>query len=348
MKPMPSVQSYRISDALRCTILNAPRGPNLACPRPATGAGRPVLPSAGLWRGAVMQPRDRLALARWQGTQLAGLVSARSRSGIRAWEIDSLYLSPGVLPAASPRTTSFTDGVGHHTVDHIDSTGSCAESLALLEELFQAAGERSAERVFLRLGSTCPSVSLARRAGFIACYNEVLLESPQPASGNGALNLSEAGQVIEGLRRRLPADNYGLFQLFCASTPVRVRQSVGITFDQWLDARDTAPGRSPSRRQQEWVVECTGRIAGWARVTGRGTFTETEVMAHPDRPDLLFNLVDFVLDRAPRSRWLVPDYREPVACRLQDRGFRRVKDYTLMVKMVAVPAPSYGMAAVEA
>ena len=337
-------QSYRISDALRCTILNAPRGPNLACPCPAAGGGRPALPSAGLWRGAVMQPRNRLALARWRGTKLGGLVSARSRTGIRTWEIDGLYLSPGVLPAAGSWNGNAANGTGNH----IDATGSCAESLALLEELFQAAGERSAERVFLRVGATCPSVSLARRAGFIACYNEVLLESPTPSNGNGVLHRAEGGQVIEGLRRRLPSDNYGLFQLFCASTPVRVRQSVGLTFDQWLDARESVPGRAPHRRQQEWVAECSGRIAGWARTTGRGSVSEAEVMAHPDRPDLLFNLVDFVLSQAPRSRWLVPDYRDPVACRLQDRGFRPGKEYTMMVKMVAVPTPSYGMAAVEA
>ena len=344
MKPMPSQQSFRISDALRCTLLNAPRGPNLACPSPASGGGRPALPSAGLWRGAVMQPRDRLALARWQGAQLSGLVSARTRTGIRAWEIDGLYLAPEVLPATHGGKGYSANGVGNH----YDPNELCADSLGLLEELFQAVGERSAERVFLRLGSTCPSDSLARWAGFIACYSEVLLENPNPANGNGSYLPAEAGQLADGLRRRQPSDNYGLFQLFCASTPVRVRQSVGITFDQWLDAREPAPGRAPNWRQQEWVAECSNRIAGWARVTGKGSISEAEVVAHPDRPDLLFDLVDFVLRQAPRSRWLVPDYQQPVASRLQDRGFSRVKDYTMMVKMVAVPARSYGMAPVEA
>ena len=140
---MSSVQSLRITDALRCTLLNAPRGPNLACPNPTMNTGRPRYNGASLWRNAVLQPRGRVALARWEGARLAGLASARTRSGHRAWELDGLYL-PLVSPSLSNGSAA---GAGEHC--HELSEGE-TEALALLEETFRAVGERSGERVFLR------------------------------------------------------------------------------------------------------------------------------------------------------------------------------------------------------
>ncbi|CAI8033305.1 hypothetical protein GBAR_LOCUS18784 [Geodia barretti] len=345
---MQNVQSFRITDALRCTLLNAPRGPNLACPRPTVaGSDRPYMQSARLWRNAVMQPRNRLAVAHWQGARLTGLVSARTRAGHRAWDIDGLYLPAENLTErpCSYNDNGFpaSDATGHHGLDE-----AATDSLSLLEELFQSAGERSAERIFVRLASNCPAISLARRSGFVACFSESLLEGAGPGIGNGSASPPKRSNSDDLMRLRLPADNYGLFQLYCASTPVRVRQMLWLTFDQWLDARDADCSRLAAGRHQEWVAEHKDRIIGWVKVTGRGGTSEAEVMAHPDRPDLLFELIDFALARAPRLRWLVPDYQGPVSDRLAARGFRQVADFTMLVKMVAVPAVRYGMATVEA
>ena len=342
MKPNSTVQAFRITDALRCTLLNAPGKPNLACPRPALNGDRFPLYGARLWRNAVLQPRDRLALARWQGTRLTGLVSARTRSGPRAWEVDGLYLPAAGSPAIAGKGTQGDDG-GNHKLDQVN-----ADALALLEDLFQAVGERAAERIFLRLPTDSPTIELARRSGFIVVCNETLVEGPGPLHLNGANGVAPDDLTTGGLRPRLPSDSYGVFQLYCASVPSRVRQAMGLTFDQWQDGREApARGVTPTR-QQEWVAEESGRIVGWVRLAGRGKSVGAEVMAHPDHPDLLFRLVDFASCRCPRLRWLAPDYQSPVRDRLVGRGGRQVAEYTMMVKMVAVPALQYGMAPVEA
>ena len=341
---MPTAQNVRITDALRCTLLNAPRGPNLACPRPTLNGGRSPLPSAWLWRNVVLQPRDRVALAHWRGAQLAGLVSARTRTGHRAWEIDGLYLPDDAFgPAASANGGSF-DGAAH--LDNLGGAG--ADSLALLEHLLLEVGERSGERLFLRLAAKSPALALAKRVGFTASFNETLLDGPGLAPACDSPTQTTDSFVQERLRPRLPADSYGLFQLYCASVPVRVRQALGLTFDQWQEAREPDCSRVAAGQPQEWVVDQSNRIIGWVKLEGRGRSSRAEVMTHPDHPDLLFRLVDFALARGHRPRWLVSDYQEPVADRLRSRGYRQVAQYTLLVKMVAVPALRYGMAPVEA
>lgn len=339
MKPNSTVQSFRITDALRCTLLNAPGKPNLACPRPALNGNQVPLYGARLWRNAVLQPRNRLALARWQVTRLTGLVSARTRSGPRAWEVDGLY-----LPAAAPQPVNGNgQGGDNHKLDQVN-----ADALALLEDLFQAVGERAGERIFLRLPADSSTLTLARRSGFIVACNETLVEGPGSLHLNGADREATDHPDAGGLRPRLPSDDYGVFQLYCASVPARVRQAMGLTFDQWQDGREApARGVTPSR-QEEWVAEEAGRIVGWVRLAGRGKSVGAEVMAHPDHPELLFRLVDFASRRCPRLRWLVPEYQSPVRDRLVGRGGRQAAEYTMMVKMVAVPALQYGMAPVEA
>lgn len=354
-EPTPSVQAFRISDALRCALLNAPPGPNLACPRESLAGpawpGPSRLPSVGLWKDAVLQPKDRVALAGWQGLRLAGLVSARARPGGRAWGIDGLYLPAECRPSGNGRgPTEEPPDCRHH-----DFSAAATGSLALLEELCLAVGQRSAERVFLRLAAGSPALSLARRSGFVAGCNETLLAGPGRRAGCGAgpthplaEDSPEYDRPGAGFRPRRPADDYGLFQLFCASTPVRVRQALGLTFDQWRDARELDCRRGATWRRQEWVAEHSGRLVGWVQLTARGRTAEAEVMAHPDYPELLFRLVDFALARAPRLRWLVPDYREAVSDRLRRHGFRETAQYIMLVKLVAVPALRYGMAPVEA
>ena len=343
MRPMPTAQNFRITDALRCTLLNAPRSPNLACPRPALSGGRSPLPSAWLWRNVVLQPRNRIALADWRGSHLAGLVSARTRAGHRAWEIDGLYLPDDAL-APDGRNAGAANGTAHsHGLGE-----PAADSLALLEHLVQEVGERYGERLFLRLASNSPALTLAKRVGFTAIFNEALLAGPGRTSSGDSPAQTPDSFIRERLRPRIPADSYGLFQLYCASVPVRARQALGLTFDQWQDAREPECGRVAPGQSQEWVADEAGRIIGWVRLDSRGSSSGAEVMAHPDHPDLLFRLVDFALARAPRLRWLVPDYREPVAERLRGRGYRQVAQYTLLARTVAVPALRYGMAPVEA
>ena len=81
----------RISDAVRCLLLNVPNGPNLVCPSESLPDGGDLKRSA-IWRDALAQPKDRVTLLSWNGMHLDGMVSARTRRGHRVWEIYQLYI----------------------------------------------------------------------------------------------------------------------------------------------------------------------------------------------------------------------------------------------------------------
>ena len=332
---------FRIGDALRCALLNAPREPNLARPRsnPA-GTGLPR-PGSVLWRNAVLQPKNRVALASWDGSRLRGLASARARSGHRAWEIDGLYL-PGLgFPLPPEGSNGLVPDGGKAYLSASTGGPAAGDGLELLEQLVSAAGNRYAERVLLRLPADSPALALAQGSGFTPCYAERVWE------GHGRTVANGDTPGID-FRPKLPQDDYPLFQLYCASTPMKIRGALGPTFDQWQDAREPGlEGRSDSRAG-EWVAQAQGKVTAWLGMTGRRDVMEVEVMAHPNCPELLFQAMAVALARPGRQRWPVPDYQAPAANRLERYGFRPVAEYILLVKMVAVPAWRYGMAAVEA
>lgn len=312
-------QNFRISEALRCVLLNTPRGPNLACPRNGPlGAG--LLNNTAFLKEALAQRRDRVTLARWEGSQFKGLVSAHARRGYRVWEVDRLYIS-GEPPETAANCSLAVDRA----------------ALGLLEQVIEAAGTRNAERIFLRLPSESPLVLLARRAGFFAYFEELLLQSRESRLGPGET------PAPAGLTERLPQDDYSLFQLFSAATPQTVRAAMGPTFDQWRDAHQPR-----TRGTREWVVSSNGRITGWLGLSRSRRAKEAEVLVHPDHSELWRGLVDLALAHGGLELWLVPDYQTTIADILLDLGFRETARFTMMIKTVAVPVMSLGMAPVEA
>lgn len=322
------MQTFHISDALRCTLANAPKGPNLACPRESS-AGWGVLRPATLWREALAQRRDRITLVSWDGMRPRGLVSARVRTGHRVWEVDQLYLPDARSTGDEPSQ--------YHSAE--------AAPLQLLEHLIESAGMRQAERVFLRLPSDSPAdspvdgpvMTVAQRTGLFPCYEESLLERV----GRGAYDAG--GATLEGLRERLPEDDYPLFQLFCGTTPQRVRAALGITFDHWRDAQETH-----RRGRSDWVTERYGRLTGWLSLWSSGGEETGEVLTHPDHPESLPALVQLAMAKRGTTRWWVPDFQETTKSLLLHQGCRETARYFMLIKTMAVRSLSYGMAPVEA
>jgi hypothetical protein len=314
------MQTFHISDALRCTLANAPKGPNLACPRESS-AGWGVLRPATLWREALAQPRDRITLVSWDGMRPLGLVSARVRAGRRVWEVDRLYLADAGFPV--------NERPQHDQAE--------AAPLQLLEHLIEAAGTRQAERVFLRLPSDSPVVTVAQRTGLFPYYEESLLVRPdRGVHHNGAATL-------DGLRERLPEDDYPLFQLFSGATPQQARVALGLTFDQWRDAQETH-----HRSRCDWVTERNGRLTGWLSLWSWDGQETGEVLAHPDHPESLSALVHLAIARRGTTRWWVPGYQEMTKSLLLHQGFQEIARYFMLIKTMAVRALSHGMAPVEA
>ncbi len=314
--------SFRVSDALRCIILNQPAMPNLANPR-LNGGGTPRLQSWRLWRQAAAQRGHRITLARWNGRQPAGLVSARAAGRPDAaptcWEIDHFYLPSETLDPDAPAQRPSLAG------------------LELLEQLVSQAGCRGAERVLLRLPSGSPATKAARQAGFFPCYQETRLEGwPQPAPGNGH-------HPCHGFRVSQPLDQHGLFQLFAAATPAPVRMALAPTLERWREVQRLWPGH-----RREWVKEHDSRIAGWLGLFQGRDALEGRIMAHPDRPGLSRELLDLAFSRPGFQRWLAPDYQPETAAMLRQRGLADAGAYQVLINPVAKPVESYAMTPVEA
>jgi len=195
------ITAFRMGDALRCVLVDAPGGPNLAAPTESVVRCRPLRNST-FWKQSLGRASNRVTVGDWNGINLASLASARVRSGVRSWEVDRLHLK--------------------------DS----GQTFELLEQLVHAAGCRGAERVFLRVPYDSGMVDTARRVGFYPYFEEVHLA--------GSATPSKADPVEFSVEHRIAADLQGLFQLYSAATPQEVRQGVGMTIDQWLDSQEPA------------------------------------------------------------------------------------------------------------
>ena len=227
------MQPFQLGDILRCLLLNAPSGTNLACSREGV-IDSIKLRNSTLWKETLAQRRDRITVASWGGRHLEGLASARVRSGHRAWEIDRLFLAGGPSPNGQGQLLDFEALVQE-----------------LIEGIVEATREFRAERFFLRIPHKSPVASLARRAGFSPYFEESLWE--------GSVGPLEDGGTAhpEGWREWSPHDSFALFQLYCSATPQTVRAAVGMTFDQWSDSQEIHWGR-----RRDWVTNDNDRIIG--------------------------------------------------------------------------------------
>ena len=341
MKPNSTVQSFRITDALRCSWNGAPGGPNLASPREQVAGPAATRPSGIIWQDAVMNSRNRVSLGYWDGKKLMAMASARSNPGRKSWEIDRLYLY-GSWPSLDFQ--DYGDFSDRWDMGWYEDFSAEDAGLELLEQLNAAIGERAAQRIYLRLPANNPALTIAQRSGFTAGVKETLLEGYGGNTG-GVLPPREGPP---GMRPVSPPDEYGLFQLYCASASAKAREALGLTFDQWQEHRETGGNLFKPAGYKEWVADGPARLAGWLRLTRRWVTVDVQTMTHPDHPEALYSAMDYALAQPGIQRWLVPDYQKQVAERLSHRGFRQVAEYTMMVKMVAVPARQYGMAPVEA
>jgi hypothetical protein len=320
------IQSLRISDALRCILLNGVNGPNMACPK--EGMGRKASrENVNLCKRALTPSPDRITLGWWKGVNLGGLVSAHTRAGSRIWEVDRLYLHS----LGSNRGSDLdTDTSWPPPVPELDS-------LELLESLVYQAGCKSAQRIFLRIPSGSPVAPVAQQCGFFPSFEETLFEGKNIAAA------SWGDPPIPNLRTRLIQDDYPLFQLFNAATPPSVRTAVALTFDQWQDSQE---GRQENTRQ--WVVECDDRVTAWLSLPGSNRHGPAQMLVHPDHSGLVPGLINLALNSAGARSWLLPDYQDYLRHYLQHWGLQPVTNYTMLIKTVAVPVRSPGVAAVEA
>lgn len=315
------MDSLRVTDALRCLLLNLPKGSNLVCPRGARPKPSRLL-TASLLKEAIVHEQSQATVSLWTGNRLDGLVSARCRKGRRAWEVDRVFLTP--------RQPNFD---ANNYPDQGDHSGRLPE---LLEGIMEAVGKRGIERMFLRVSADSSLIPLAIKAGFFPCFHEAALED----TGGSSSDVNPVPPPY--FRDRSVSDDFPLYQLYNASTPQPVRCVEGLTFDQWRD------GGEPSRRRREWVYPTEGRIASWVGMSLEGRGTVIEAMVDADHPEIWQDLLRSTKSQKGPKRWLVRDYQSTAGGLLLQRGLQEVSRYTTLVKTVAVPVLNRNMAPAEA
>ena len=234
--------------------------------------------------------------------RVRGIVAARERSGRRSWELSHLY----------------TDNLPESDVTR------------LLERVVEASAARGAERIFLRLSAENDTFIAARRAGFYPCFREELYRGVVPAdqAGHGLLDRETRLRAIRS------EDQHDLFRLYNAATPVRVRQSVGMTQAQWADSRERTPGG-----YSELVLEAEGAVMGRLGISeGSGT-GNLSMTLHPEYASLTSDLVDAGIRRFDPKRELFVLVNEDTPLlggALRRRGFKSAGDLVVMVKTMAI------------
>ena len=230
-----------------------------------------------------------------------GLASVRQRSGPRSWEISRLYADP-----ASDQIV-----------------------VQLLERAAAGAGMHGAERVFLRVEAHSSVVQSARLAGYFPSHIETVYQ--------GAVGSVEPSHSLfdadSHLRPRRPEDDHALFRLYNAATPVKVRQLVGMTQDQWASSQERGPGRPRER-----VLQVEGEVQGWLYTSARLRNGSLFVRLHPDYDALTPEVVEASLRGLEGTRSVVAvveEFAPRFATALEGFGFEARGEFVVLVKSIA-------------
>ena len=289
-----SVRRLSLLDGLRCAATGQPRAYNRACALTALASEKPF----GLTM--LSAALDEVSLALMGGGSTLAIASARRRSTAKCWEITRLFARDGV-DALLPD---------------------------LLEGAATLAAKRGCERIVLRLRYDDPLVDVARRGGYFPRISQTLFRR------ESALERKPPACIADGaiMRKRARSDDYALFRLYNAATPLHIRTHIGMSIDQWLAWRERA-GRSCA----EFVCERDGGVIGSVRLFRIGGVWALEVEAHPDCAGIAAALLDFGLAQIGTNApaiCLAAAHQEPLANALTDRGFEQRGEFISVIKVM--------------
>ena len=290
---------------VRCALVGARGMTDLAVT--LTGLCRPRsfrMSLVGLYRpSAGLRARDAWALV--ERGQIRGLAAIRQRSGPHSWEISHLY----------------TDSDSDSAV------------VVLLERAAAGAGSYGGERVFLRVEADSPIVPTARLAGYFPSHRETVYRRTAERRDSHIATDRSLFDADSHLRMRRPDDDHALFRLYNAATPVKVRQLVGMTLDQWASSHERGTGRA-----RESVLQVEGEVNGWLRTSARFGAGNLAVRLHPDYDALTPEVVESGLRRLKGTRTVlavVEEYAPRFGTALERLGFEAQGECVVLVKSVA-------------
>ena len=251
-------------------------------------------------------PRPTWAL--FERGRIAGLASVTVGSGNANWEIFHLHVDAG--------------------------SGFRRVVQELLEHVPVMAVEERVPVVHMRLDVASPAVQPAIDSRFVNYAQEVVY-SLGPARADGS-------HAVDGIRRREPADDHGLFRLICALRPAAARQYEGLTPREWqkIDGWVHAPiglQRLQVSSRRDFVVQIGESIAGWVRVDRDRNTIRIELDAEArERIDAILDFAGEQIVVKSRTRWVVRNHQEWLGTELERRGCLQVSSNFLLARPLAV------------
>lgn len=258
-------------------------------------------------------------------------------NGRRTWVLSHRMMVLGVVSAHRRPCP------GHWEVDRVHVARGKEESWTeLLQALNPALARLGADRLFLRLPAESPLKGAAIEAGFNPYIREELYLRPK--GGQPADSLAQAGSLLSPGE----ADQFHLFRLYNCAVPAPVRETEGMTFQDWSRSRDTPRGW---RREEELVVGNHGDICAWLSLSGRADAGIIDLLVNPQERDGAGALVDGVVRRRghqDKLLCLLPHYQQFLCGHLQENGFQKTGDFSLYVRHVTARLRETGLLPVGA
>jgi hypothetical protein len=208
---------------------------------------------------------------------------------------------------------------------------------ALLLHAVRAAGLRGVKRLYARVPQAAPVGGVLRRLAWTPYAAETVFVAQDVAD--------LAPGVASGRRGRpqTPADTWAIHQLYAAAVPRAVQDAEAYTSHHW----DLHGRGGPAAKGAGWLIQDGHQVIGYARTASRTGVHLLELVYHPDRREVLDDLIVGALASLPegparRVYCAVRGYQTEAATALEDRGFVPTLEQDLLVRYttatVRVPA----------
>jgi hypothetical protein len=194
---------------------------------------------------------------------------------------------------------------------------------ALITRAVVFAGRNGVKRLFARVDSRSELCDLLRQIGFVAFTSETILVGHDLT----------AVRPPASLQRQDASDTWAIHQLYNAAVPRQVQYAEAYTSHRWdLD---------PKRRRERvagvsgWLIAEGHHVVGYARIASARRCDVLELVFHPERLDVLDDLIQGALARAVSGRRVyctVRAYQAEAITALERAGFQVVMEQDVYLK----------------
>lgn len=196
---------------------------------------------------------------------------------------------------------------------------------ALIEHAIVSAGLSGVKRLVARVPQGSPLAESLKMLAWSPYAGETVLVAqglrPRPCPAR--------------FRAQEPADTWAIHQLYSAAVPREVQYAEAFTSHRWdVDSSNQHPAGAAVRG---WLVEEGYHIIGYTRIASRGGNHILESVYHPDRVEVLGDLIDGAMARiaarpVKRVYAVVRHYQQEALTALVDRGFSPMLEQNLHIK----------------